>query len=179
MAAMQLWNSSNNNNAAATIDCTSQFSLETCGFDKLAQFHQSVKTICLDLYPEEYRMYSPLCITATLQGVLADIMKSEVIEYFEHMTTISDYVNGIPSDPLVLEAEEQFEGEEEGAIASWEEEEEEDDPWEEEEEEEEDDPWFEVEDPCSSAENFVTLDDFIEHCLGDEDNDEEEEEEDP
>ena len=135
MTAMQLWNSSNNNNAATTTDCTSQFSLEDCGFDKLAQFHQSTKAICLDLYPEEYKMYSPLCMTATLQGILADIMKSEVIEYFEDLTTISDYVNGIPSDPLTLEAEEKFEGEEERAFASWEEEEEEDDPWEEEEEE--------------------------------------------
>jgi hypothetical protein len=162
-------------NPATTTDCTSQFSLEDCGFDKLAQFHQSMKAICLDLYPEEYRMYSPLCMTATLQGILADIMKSEVIEYFEDLTTISDYVNGIPSDPLILEAEEQFEGEEGEPFES--------ELWDEEEEEEDPDPWFEEEDPCSSAENFASLDSFIEHCLGDEDKDDpdpwEEEEEDP
>ena len=124
-------------NTTPIMDCINQFSIEDCGFDKLAQFHQSTKAICLDLYPEEYKMYSPLCITATLQGMLADIMKSEVIEYFEDLTTISDYVNGIPSDPLTLEAEEIFEGEEGEPFESelWDEEEEEDpDPWEEEEE---------------------------------------------
>jgi hypothetical protein len=51
----------------------------------------------------------------------------------------------------------------------WEEEEEEDDPWEEEEEE----------DICESANNFVTLDDFIETCLGDDDEDDPEDEDDP
>jgi hypothetical protein len=124
-------------NPTTTTDCTNQFSLEDCGFDKLAQFHRLTKATCLDLYPEEYKMYSPLCMTATLQGILADIMKSEVIEYFEDLTTISDYVNGIPSDPLTLEAEEEFEGEEGEPFESelWDEEEEEDpDPWEEEEE---------------------------------------------
>jgi hypothetical protein len=49
--------------------------------------------------------------------------------------------------------------------------------WEEDEEEEEEDPL--EEDPCTSAENFVTLDDFIKHCLGDDLGDEEEDEENP
>jgi hypothetical protein len=92
-------------------------------------------------------------MTATLQGILADIMKSEVIEYFEDLTTISDYVNGIPSDPLTLEAEEKFEGEEGEPFESdlWDEDEEEEDPdpWEEEEEKD----CYEEEDPtcCSDC----------------------------
>jgi hypothetical protein len=160
----------NKTNPTTTIDCTNQFSIEDCGFDKLLQFHQSSKAICLDLYHEEYKMYSPLCMTATLTGVLADIMKSEVIEYFIDLTSITDYVNGIPSDPFTLEAEEDYEGEEEEEYweDDWEDDPEEEDPLEDEEEE----------DICESANNFLTLDDFIETCLGDDESEDEDEEED-
>ena len=195
MTAMQLWNSS--------IDCTQKWLIEALKLtkselDKLEQspysplylppnsdhYHILINMLEIPLYNPDFAKRftaencdpdSFLSLLYELQAI-RDILMEELFDIEEREYFIATNPKAVKANELLYWGEEKPSKEEDEEKEYWEEEEYwEDDP----EEEEEDDPWFEDEDPCSSAENFVSLDDFIEHCLEDEDNDDPDEEEDP